>query len=80
MNAVAEGEVGIGFAADVEPLGILEGLGIAIGRIHEGKDALPLANRPAAHLDVCPRDAGKGARGAVVAQELLDGAFGQAGV
>ncbi len=29
MNAVAEGEVGIGFAADVEPLGFLEGLGIA---------------------------------------------------
>ena len=44
MDAVAEGHVRVLGAADVEALGIVERLGIAVGRVHEGEDPLAFAD------------------------------------
>src|ERR671913_129731 len=52
MDAVAKGHVRVLGAADVEALGVVECLGIRIGRIHEGKDALAFAIGAAADLGV----------------------------
>src|SRR5918995_233719 len=72
MDAVTEGHVRVLGAADVEALGIVERLGIAVGRVHEGEDPLAFADRLAAHLEVGGGDTREGARGAVVAQPFLD--------
>src|SRR5882757_11053367 len=44
MNAMAERDVRVLRPADVEALGIVEGLGVAVGRVHEGEDPLALAD------------------------------------
>ena len=74
MDAVAEGQMRVGIAADVEALGVGEGLRIAVGRVHEGEDALAAPDQASAELDVVGGDARQGAGRPVVAQPFLDGA------
>ena len=59
MDAVAEGHVHVLRPADIEALWILDRLGIAIGRIDEGEDALALSDRLAAQFEIGSGHAGK---------------------
>ena len=76
----AEGEVAVVRPADVEPIGVREPLGVAVGRGHHRDDRLPLADRPAAELAVRRGEPGGVLDRALEAEELLDGRWDEPGL
>src|SRR5262245_35702517 len=52
VNARAEGDVTVRLAADVQPLGVVEDGGIAVGGCEAGKEHPAAADRPAVELGV----------------------------
>lgn len=73
VRAVAEAEVPVARAGQVEPVGVLEALGVPVGRGEEQVGQLALAQRPPADRDVLGGDPDDRLGRRVVAGEFLDG-------
>src|SRR2546428_10737818 len=73
VNAPAEGDVAVVGTSEVETIRVGNLGGIAIRGADEGHPHLPLADRPAADIDVRARDARGALHGTIVTQQLLDG-------
>ena len=80
MVAVAQGEMMIQFAGDIETVRVGEMTRVAIGRRQHGQDEVPAVNRLAAAFHVFRGNAAHELHGAIVPQELLDGRGNQGGV
>src|SRR5262245_33669250 len=77
VDALAEGEMPVRRAGDIEGIRVGELGRVPIGRIDDGKDAIAGLEALAADLVRDANDARHGVGGSVVAQELLDGRPGQ---
>ena len=64
-------------SAEIEAIRIPELLGIAVGRIDEGKQALPLQQLSATELHIGRDDTHQSATWPIIPQPFLDGGFGQ---
>ena len=73
VDAVAEGQVTAGLAVDVQGVGVLEALRVAVGGQQRDDDGRSLADRLAAELDVLRGVAVEDVGDGQVAHELLDG-------
>ena len=69
--SISEGQMPVVFACDIEPVGIRETLGVAVGRSHDCYDRLALADKFAAQFAVVRSHARSMLAGALVAQHLF---------
>ena len=80
MDPEPESHVAIVRARDVEPVGIGEMPGIAVGRPDGGNDQGPAGDLPALNLDISGGEPSRPLHRAVIAQELLDRGGDEAGI
>ncbi|MCY1232976.1 hypothetical protein D9M72_454940 [compost metagenome] len=79
VHAAAEGEVAVGRAADIEGVGVLELLGVAVGRTVKQAELDAALGAPAADLDVLDAMAVEEGKRGFVPEHLLDTGLDQAG-
>ena len=75
MGAVAEGDVVVGVAGDVEIFGAGEVFGIAVGGADEREDELAGEEGLAVHFDLAGGGAHHPLQGGAVAEDFFDGGF-----
>ena len=77
MRAKSKGHVTIVLATDVQPIRIRKAFWISIGRTHHRDHSLPLADLPAADLEIFRRQASGMLAWTLVAQQFFDGRWNQ---
>ena len=72
MARPGEGNVPVILPADIEPVGIREALGVAVGRAHDGNDGLALTDQPITEHHILGGQSRGVLAGALVTQQFLD--------